>query len=578
MPEPQAQTKNELPHQLPFYKRFMSNLKSFLSDLRLLTDIWHRRTEAFWGLILTSLVINLLSVVFPIVVLQVYDRIIPNKAVNTLILLLIGVAVALLIEVILKIMRFYLGGWADAKFEFLTSCKAFQRIVDSKLEDFEKVGSGVHIKRINSLNLLRDFYSGQAVISVIDVPFLLLFLSLIAYIGGWIVFIPIIILIYFIIKLIPHLKVMENILDKSQKQEDLRVNFIIETLSNIHSVKAMAMEAQMLRRYEKLQKKSAFFDHELSISNAKLATLTKSLSQLMIIAVVAFGSFEVMNGTLTIGGLAACMLLSTRCMQPISTIMSVWSRLKLVIVAQNELNTLLKMPTEYSTDFPKFEKVEGKIEFKNISFRYDDSRWILKNTNLIVKKNETISITGEGLSGKTTLLWLIMGLLSPLEGKILIDNKDISKYQMSTLREQIGYLPQKPILFHGTILENITMFQDEKYEMQAKRAANFIGVNKMINELPDGYNTIIAKHTNETLARGINQRIAIARAFLHEPPIVLFDEANASIDLAGDKVITNVLSRIKGKCTLVLVSHRPSVLNLANKNYILKNSELRLNS
>src|SRR3990167_1863051 len=288
---------SQLHHFVQFLK---ANVHIFMTDLRLLSDVWQRRSEVFWGILLTSFIINILSVVFPIVLLQVYDRVIPNQAINTLILLLIGVGIALLLETILKICRYYLSGWADAKFEFFTSCKAFQCLIHSPLQTFEKEGSGIHLKRINALHSLRDFYSGQAIIALIDIPFLLLFLLLIGYIGGWLVAVPCILLIYFILRLIPPLKKLQQILDKSHKRENLRINYLIETLGNIHTVKSMAMEAQMIRRYERLQKESAVFDYDLSVNNSKLSTLTKNFSQIMIVAIVALGSVKVMSGTLTV--------------------------------------------------------------------------------------------------------------------------------------------------------------------------------------------------------------------------------------------------------------------------------------
>lgn len=577
MPKKTTETKKQFAAQLSFFNRLQSQLQSFIDDLSLIADVWKERTEVFWGILLTSFIINVLSVVFPIVLLQVYDRVIPNLAVNTLILLLLGVAIALIFEVILKILRYYLSGWADAKFEFLTSCKAFKHLMECRLQEFENEGAGVHLKRLNALNLLRDFYSGQAVISVVDIPFLLLFLLLIGYISGWLIVVPISILIFFIFRLIPHLKNLQKILEANQKREDLRTNYIVETLGNIHTVKSMAMEAQMIRRYERLQKIAAIFDHDLSIHNAKLVTLTRNLSQVMIVAVIAFGSLLVMSNQLTIGGLAACMLLSTRCMQPISTVVTVWSRLKLVTIARNDINTLLKMPIESKPNLPNIDSITGKIVFDNVSFRYNKNEpWIIKNLNLTIEQKEIISITGEGLAGKSTLLWLIMGILSPTAGNIFIDDKDISHYQLESLRKKIAYLPQKPILFNGTIMENLTMFQEDKYEEQAKQAAAFVGLSDTIVKLPDGYNTVVANHAIEALSRGINQRIAIARAFITEPPIVLFDEANTAIDIQGDGIIRKVLNRLVRKCTLIIVSHRPSILNLATKHYLLENSQLKI--
>ncbi|WP_423062766.1 ABC transporter transmembrane domain-containing protein [Candidiatus Paracoxiella cheracis] len=254
-------------------KEYKPYFRSLREDIKLLLEVWRKKSDVFWSVLLSSFAINLLSIAFPIALLQVYDRIIPNQSVNTLVLLLLGVLVALFIEMGLKICRAYLTNWSDAKFKFLMSNQLFHHLLFSKLWIFEREGSGVHIKRLDALSLIQNFYSGQAVISLIDIPFLLVFLLLITYIGGWLVFVPILVLAFFVMRVIPYLNRLQLITQANHVHEDLRSNYIIETLSNIHTLKSMAMEEQMLRRYERLQKKSAEFDHDLSISNTNLTSV-----------------------------------------------------------------------------------------------------------------------------------------------------------------------------------------------------------------------------------------------------------------------------------------------------------------
>ncbi|OGO95219.1 MAG: hypothetical protein A3F41_00930 [Coxiella sp. RIFCSPHIGHO2_12_FULL_44_14] len=558
-----------------FGKPGLSLWHSLKEETPLLLEAWKKRSDVFWGILLGSLVINLLSVAFPIALLQVYDRVIPNSAFHTLILLLLGVGTALLLEMMLKIGRLYLSSWSDVRSQFLSSQQLFHHLINAQLTNVEKEGVGAHIKRLSLLNLMQDFYSGSAVIALIDLPFLLLFLWLIVYIGGWLVWVTLAVLSIFIIRLIPYLQRLQLLLQESQRHDDKRTNFLVETLTNIHTLKATAMEAQMLRRYERLQKKAAEYDHDLSINNAQLVVLTNNLSQLMIVAVVGFGSLAVMQGSMTVGGLAASMLLAIRCIQPIGTWVTVWSRLKLITVARAEVQSLLQMPLESKAEALMWGKIRGKMTMQEVSFRYAENQpWIIKDLNLTIEAGECLAITGEREVGKSALLWLLAGILSPSAGRLLIDDKEITHYQREGLRDQIGYLPQNPVLFSGTILENLTLFQVEKYQDQVKKIAPLVGLDQVIKSLPNGYDTLVANRTSETLARGINQRIAIVRALIKEPPIVLFDEANASIDLAGDVLIKKLLEYLKGRCTLILVSHRPSVIQLAPKRYRLEQGQL----
>jgi ATP-binding cassette subfamily C protein LapB len=233
------------------------------------------------------------------------------------------------------------------------------------------------------------------------------------------------------------------------------------------------------------------------------------------------------------------------------------------------------MPKESQLNAIPVKITQGKIEFQNVSFRYGENNpWVLKNINLIIEAKQTIAIKGSGLGGKSTLLSLIAGLHQCSSGKILIDGHNIATANLQILREQIGYMPQKASLFNGTLLENLTLFED-KYSERAMEIAKQVGLRDFIEHLEEGYNTPVADRNGETIPRGIVQRIMIARALIRRPPIVLFDEANIAIDMQGDHYIKKLLEQLHRQCTLILVSHRPSILQFADQCYLLENSELR---
>ena len=231
-----------------FFKNFFYKLPKE-GDFFFTLETWRTSKYAFKSIFLASLIINILSLAFPLTLLQVYDRIIPNVAYSTLVFLSAGVVITLLIEAGLKIARSYVGAWSDAKFQHIMGCEAFKHIIHSRVRDFEKEGAGVHLKRLNALGAMRDFYTGQAVISMADIPFLVLLLVIIAYIAKWLVLVSVVMLVVFVFSTIFQTKNLRHILDDRQEHEDRRLNFIIETLSNIHTVKSLTLEAQMLRRY-----------------------------------------------------------------------------------------------------------------------------------------------------------------------------------------------------------------------------------------------------------------------------------------------------------------------------------------
>lgn len=547
------------------------------SDLALPFEAWNSTRNVLVSIIAASFIINLVSLAFPMALLQVYDRIIPNVSLNTLVLLVIGVTVALIIEAVMKVARTYVSSWADAKFEHITGCRAFSSLIRSSLLNFEEDGSGIHLKRINALNNLRDFYSGKAVVSLVDLPFLFILLFLVGYIAGWLVIIPTIMILIFIVSTVVQSRDLQPVMQERAQHDDRRFNFIIETLNNIHTVKSLTMEAQMMRRYERLQKTASLNDYALSSKSSDSMALGMTMSQLTLVLVVSVGSLLVIFGQLTVGGLAACTLLSGRCLQPVNTMVQLWTRLKSINLARADIDKVLNMPQESTDQAPAIKKLEGAIELKNLCFRYgDDLPLVINNLNFKIAAKEAIGITGQGLSGKSTLMWLIQGILQPTAGTVLFDGMDISRFDVHSVRQQVAYLPQKCVLFSGTMMENLTMFRGDEYYERAREAVEQVGLSHIIDDLPNGYDTKLANATTEILSRGINQRIAIARALVQDAPIVIFDEANTAVDIHGDAIIRKMLESLVGKCTLIIVSHRPSILNVAQKKYVLNNGRLEL--
>jgi ATP-binding cassette subfamily C protein LapB len=290
--------------------------------------------------------------------------------------------------------------------------------------------------------------------------------------------------------------------------------------------------------------------------------------------VVGFGAVLVIDGALTVGGLAACTMLAGRSMQPLQKAVGVWTRFQSIRIARERLAKIFEMKPEAPLGLPQLPKVQGAIEFQNVSFNYGKNRDgqplpnILADVNLRIEPGETVGLAGGNASGKTTFLYLMMGVLGPSGGRVLVDGNDISQFDPVSVRTQIAYLPQQAALFNGTLLENITMFQKDK-EAVALDMARLLGLDNVVAHMPLGYDTKVGEGVGDSLPRGIKQRIAIARALVEKPHILLFDEANTAMDGAGDAMLRRLLERLKRHVTLVLVTSRPSLMSLADRVYDL---------
>lgn len=533
---------------------------------------------SFWdrvGLISSSLFINVLSLAFPIMLLQVYDRIIPNLAIDTLTLLIVGVISALILEAILRTARSFITAWIDARFEHLLGTKTFNTILNAQIKDYEMVGTGVYLEHLNAINILKDFYSNQIFSVMLDLPFILLFVALIAYIANMIVLIPLIILALLIWEANSLSKYLSANLNDKRIADDKRINFVISAISGIHGIKSMALEMQMLRRYERIHESTCYHDYQLGLKSS-VATLSSNFaSQISTVTVLVVGSMIVVQGGLTIGGLAACVLLTSRILQPASRAVSVFTRLQAVNLAQQRLKEVQQLPQENSAALADMPVIKGNIILENLSFRYSkDHPWILQKANLSIQAGEIIAINSQGLSGKSSLLWLIMGILQPVEGRILIDDHDLRYFNQHSIRQQIAYIPQRGTLFHGTIMENLTMFRSSHIEI-ARQFADTLGLTSSIYQLPKGFETIVGKESVESLPYGLKQRICIARALLDEPRIILFDEANLSIDRYSGEILKAALMEYGKHRTWIVVSNRPLLLELAHRVFTLEKGQLK---
>jgi len=534
---------------------------------------------SIFDLIIASTFINLLALAMPLTLLQVYDRIIPNSADGTLILLIVGVASALIMEALLRLGRSYVSGWMGARFDHLAGCGAIEKLLGVSIIDFEKIGSGMHLERVNALGPLKEFYAGQAILVLCDMPFAILYLGALAYLAGVLVFVPIVLMIAFVISALYLGTKLKKSLEERMNADDRRYSFIIEVLGGVHTVKGLAMEELMVRRYERLQETCADAEYHVALHGASAVSVGALFSQFVLFSVVGFGSILVIDGTLTIGGLAACTMLAGRSMGPMQKGVGIWTRFQSIQLARERLQKLFSMEIENPPGLPDMPEIQGTIELQDLSFSFgvnkdgEQLEPLFENVNIKVSAGETVGISGGNASGKTSLLYLMMGVFPPTTGNASIDGLNLRDYDASSIRSQVSYLPQEGVLFNGTILENVTMFRENKVQ-EAYDMSKLLGLDTVVSHMPQGYETMVGDGAGDKLPRGIKQRIAIARALVDKPRVLLFDEANTSMDGPGDAMLRNLLERLKGRVTLILVTPRPSMLNLADRIYDIKDANL----
>ncbi|MBF0295574.1 MAG: ATP-binding cassette domain-containing protein [Magnetococcales bacterium] len=522
---------------------------------------------------LTSLLNNLLGLMVPLLMMQVFNRIIPNQSINTLTMLVVAVLVALLVESALQTLRAHIVGWVGARYVHKGSCVMLRHLLFAEPRAFERVDGAKYLEQMNAIHLIGDLYSGQTLLALFDLPFLLLFLYMIYLLGGMLILVPLAVLLLVALFSTAMGAQLRKTLNIDMELTQRRFSFITETLSRIHSVKALSMEALMLRRYEMLQLGNLRQTHDILFNGGIVPIFSSFVSQVNTACVVGLGSFLVIGGEMTTGGLAACTMLAGRSLQPLQTLVRGWTRLQAIRLAKQQVREILALPQRPQLAAnTATTTIVGALELRNVTCRFDERTTVLDGLSLEVMAGECIGLIGRSGDGKTTLLKLISGAIQPQSGSVLVDGLNRNALP-EHLHAAIGYIPQVGVLFNATLLDNLTMFDESRVEIALQIAAK-LGLDAIVARMPKGYQTPIGEGVSDILPAGVIQRIAMIRILAMQPKILLFDEANTAIDSAGDILLRNYLAELKGQVTVLLVSERPSLLRIADRCYQFRDGAL----
>jgi len=521
----------------------------------------------FWrnpSILLSTFGINLLSLALPLVMLQVYQRILPNAALDTFAYLMGGMAFVILLDGLLRAARSYAIAWQGSRFEHIMACQSVRSLTGASLQAFERAPVGRHLEHLQSIETLRDFYGGTGLINLLETPFVVLFLVTIFLIGGPLGFVPL--GLFICCGAIAYLigEKLKTQIETRNKVDMQRFNFILEVLNGLQHVKSQALEAFMQRRYERLQSTAAIENCELARLSAMSHACGAFFSYFVLFGTAAVGAYMVIDGALSQGALAACSLLAGRATQPFLRSMAFWSEYQSVSIAQENLETVLAYQSESVGDTEQTVKIDGRVTFENIDKAYGE-KTVFKDLSFSVEAGETVLIDGYFGSGKSTLLRLVAGLVEPDSGAVRLDGVDLKELDPTLVRRQVTYMPENAVLFRGTILENLTLFEPERYLDRAMELATALKLDRAIAKLPDGFDTEVGDDLADLLPLGIRQQIGIVRALARRPRIVLFDQPNGGLDLESDQRLVDLIDSLKGESTMIMVTPRRAYRRMADR-------------
>jgi ATP-binding cassette subfamily C protein LapB len=460
--------------------------------------------------------------------------------------------------------------WHATQFGEKVENEAVSRFLRAPNGAFERDPAAVNVSRYAAAAALADYHSGQARLVAIDLPFVGIALIVMTIVGGTMVLVPAVLFFFFAALAISRARAFRKILDVRTAQDNRKYDFIAEVLAGIHTVKVMAMEPQMQRRFERLQQAVAETTMASILTgqaNQTSALVYGSVSQLI---VVAIGGSQVINDHLTMGALACCTMLSGQILQPLLRAISLWTERESVDHRRAEVRLLLDLPSVEVAPAEHAADVMGDIEFEKVTFRYDAAAdFALGVVDLSIRAGTIVGVKGEDGSGRTTLLKLIQGDIEPASGRVTIGGVPTMDANFPAIRSRIAYVGAAPVIFSGTIMENLTIFSPEKRDF-ARKMSQLLGLEATINLLPDGYETMLGRGMGDDLPMSIAQQVNIVRALTNRPRVLALDEANMLLDAIAEPALIRALQTLRGHLTVMIVTHRPSLLALCDRLMIVE--------
>ncbi len=513
-----------------------------------------------------SLLINIFVLASPLFTMNVYDRVVPNNAIETLWVFAIGVGVVFIIDTFLKFSRTYLLEVAAKKSDVIMSSIIFEKVLDLKMAH-HPASVGSFASNIKDFDSIRSFLTNATMAVVIDLPFTVIFLLVIGYIGGMIVIIPILTILFIIAYAFLIKKPLKESIESTHEASAKKNAILIEALNNIETLKTLGAVNQTQWNWEESSGEIAAKSLKSRLLSASIPTITQFLIQLNTVMIVVFGVYLIRDFELSMGGLIAIVILTSRTVAPMGQVAALLTNYEDTKTSYETLNEIISRPSERPSGKKFVEKPEfsGHIEFVNVTFTYPNTEiQVLKNVSFVISPKEHVAIIGRIGSGKSTIQKLILGLYEPDSGQILIDGIDIKQIDPADLRKNIGYVSQDIMLFRGTVKENITFRASHASDAAMLDAAQISTTSEFIKKHPKGYEMPIGER-GQGLSGGQRQSIGIARAFLLDAPIMLMDEpSNAMDQMTEAKLLENMALALREKTTL-LVTQKMTLLALVER-------------
>ncbi|MEC5216685.1 ATP-binding cassette subfamily C protein LapB [Actimicrobium sp. GrIS 1.19] len=525
--------------------------------------------------LIASFLINVFALVMPLFTMNVYDRVVPNQTFETLWVLSLGVAVVFIFDFAMRSLRGYFLDVAGKKIDLTLSAAIYEKILAIRLASRPKSVGGF-ANTLTEFESFREFLTSATITTVIDMPFTVLYLLIIWWVGGWLVLVPLVAIPLILIPSILLQGPLARVINQTFRVGAQRQATLIETLSGLDTIKAISAEGPAQRRWEQLIGQIGKLSLRARLLSAASINAGVLVQQLANVALIIVGVYLIADKALSMGALIACTMLAGRTLAPLSQVAALATRFHHARSALMGLDRIMNLPVEHppGKSFVHRPDFQGGVEFQNVSFAYPESPVeALSKASFKIAPGERVGIIGRIGSGKSTIEKLILGLYQPGEGSIWIDGIDQQQLDPVDLRRNIAYVPQDPVLFFGSVKDNIVMGAPYVDDAAMLRAADIAGVTDFVNRHPQGFDRAVGER-GDGLSGGQRQSVAIARALLLDPNVLVLDEPTNSLDnRSEDNFKTRLLPQLANK-TLILITHRASMLTLVNRLLVVEGGRI----
>ncbi|TXH77530.1 type I secretion system permease/ATPase, partial [Thauera aminoaromatica] len=530
----------------------------------------------FWGtlaeqwpvyrdVVAAALLINVFALVMPLFTMNVYDRVVPNNAVDTLWMMALGVLLIIGMDFGVRLLRGHFIDLAGARIDVQLSSSIMERVLGMRMEG-KPASVGSFASNLRAFESVRDFIASATVSALIDLPFALIFIVVIIWISWPLALIPLVALVIGLIYAYVVQHKMHELAETSYRAAAMRNGALIESLTALETIKTQCAEGTVQKKWESTTAFLARINAQTRLLSASAMNGAAAIQQSVNVLLIIGGVYLIHAGDLSMGGLIAVTMLGGRAITPLGQVVGLLMQYQNARTALESLEKMMTNPVERGDDeFIHRPELSGEIEFRDVSFSYPgQAEPALRNVSFRIRAGEKVVVIGRTGSGKTTLQKLILGLYKPTEGAVRLDGIDQRQLDPADIRRNIGFVGQECILFYGSLRENISIGAPYADDSAIVQAAEVAGLTQFVNRHPQGFDMLIGER-GESLSGGQRQEVAIARAVLMDPPLLLLDEPTSAMDFSTEHQFKQRIRQYAAHKTMIIVTHRTSLIELADR-------------